>query len=229
MFTVTTITRVRKQGGAHVRLALVDQVKRHTLFVGTACAPDAVEVFLKVGCAAAAGDANALLVLDGKVVVDNDVAPINVDALGQNVRRNEKVLLALFTLSRQERRQCTHAGRNDVIVLTLERTWLLRLRCSCGCGGVDGCVDGGDCCQTHRSKMYSYFYQYVDPLPLSQIPVAFGYVRRVQTSAFLQLQYVAVELVVLVGHRWSVRGGGRGGVGSKQRTRVKTISSVHSP
>lgn len=188
MFTVTTIARVRKQGGAHARLALVDQVKRHTLFVGAARAPDAVEVFLKVGCAAAAGDANALLVLDGKVVVDNDVAPINVNAFGQNVRRNEKVLFALLTLSRQERRQCTHAGRSDVIVLALERTWLLRLRCSCGCGGVDGWVDGGDCCQTHRSKMYPYLFQHVDPLPLGQIPVALGYVRRVQTSAFFQLQ-----------------------------------------
>ena len=76
-------------------------MKRHALFVGTACAPDAVEVLLKVGSATVAGDANALLMLDGKVVVDNNVASVNVDALSQNVCRNEEVLLAILALGRQ--------------------------------------------------------------------------------------------------------------------------------
>ena len=67
-----------------------------------------MQVLLKVGLAAAAGDANALLVLDGKIVVDNDVAPVNVDALRKDVRRNEEVLLAPSALQQTTSNRRTH-------------------------------------------------------------------------------------------------------------------------
>ena len=94
--------------GHNARLLLVDEVKCHALLVSTTSATDTMQVLLKVGLAAAAGDANALLVLDGKIVVDNDVAPVNVDALRKDVRRNEEVLLAPSALQQTTSNRRTH-------------------------------------------------------------------------------------------------------------------------
>lgn len=97
------------KNGHNARLLLVDEVKRHALLVSAARTTDTMQVLLIVGLAAAAGDANTLLVLDGQIVIDDDVAPINVDALRKNVRRNQKVLLAPSALEQTTRNYSTHA------------------------------------------------------------------------------------------------------------------------